>query len=132
MADLIVCPHCEKEVLIPEKNLKQFPCPECLQAIEPPPEPLTKKWVIFASLSGLLLVLICGVVPVVTGLILDKFDKDCQQLESAFQEEKSKLEREVSELRSHASEEMKKEEERKKAFAERKAKWTAPAAPEQK
>ena len=75
MADLIVCPHCEKEVLIPEKNLKQFPCPECLQAIEPPPEPLTKKWVVFASLSGFLLVLICGVIPFVTGLILDKMDK---------------------------------------------------------
>lgn len=132
MADLIVCPHCENEVLIPEKNLKQFPCPECLQAIEPPPEPLTKKWVIFASLSGLLLVLICGVIPVVTGLILDKMDQDCQQLESAFQQEKSKLEGEVSELRSHLSEEMTKEEERKKAFAERKAKWTASPAPEQK
>ena len=132
MADLIVCPHCEKEVLIPEKNLKQFPCPECLQAIEPPPEPLTKKWVVFAGLSGFLLILICIVIPVVTGLILDKMDKDCQQLESAFQSEKSKLEREVSELRSHVSEEMTKEEERKKAFAERKAKWTAPAAPEQK
>jgi hypothetical protein len=87
MADLIVCPHCEKEVLIPEKNLKQFPCPECLQAIEPPPEPLTKKWVIFASLSGVLLVLICIIVPVVTGLILDKMDQDCLQLESAFQQE---------------------------------------------
>lgn len=123
MADLIVCPHCGEEVLIPEKNLKQFPCPECLQAVEPPPEPLTKKWIVFSALSGVLLIVICGVVPFVTGAILDKIEADCQKLESAFNEEKSKLDREIQELSNQESQDLAKENERKKAFAARKAKW---------
>lgn len=132
MADVTVCPHCEKEVLIPEKNLKQFPCPECLQAVIPPPEPLTKRWIVFAALSGVIVVLICVVVPIVTGMILDKIDKDCQQLESAFQTEKSKSEQEISLLKSKTTFEINQENARKKAFAERKAKWTSGAPAEKK
>lgn len=123
MADIIICPHCEKEVLIPEKNLKQFPCPECLQAVNPPPEPLTKRWVIFASLSGVLVLIICVVVPLVTGLILDKIEEKHQNMEANFQSKKSAIEREISELRSQEAEENNKENARKKAFEEEKKTW---------
>ncbi|MBR2425792.1 MAG: hypothetical protein IKB16_03530 [Lentisphaeria bacterium] len=123
MADIIICPHCEKEVLIPEKNLKQFPCPECLQAVNPPPEPLTKRWVIFASLSGVLVLIIFVIVPIVTGLILDKIEAKHQNMEANFQSKKSAIEREISELRSREAEENNKENARKKAFEEEKKTW---------
>ena len=132
MADIIVCPHCEKEVLIPEKNLKQFPCPECLQAVVPPPEPLTKRWCVFAVLSGILLLLVCVVVPFVTSVILDKIEANGQKQTAAFQTEKSKVEQEISVLRQQNAQEVNNENARKKAFEERMAKWKAAPAADKK
>ena len=87
MAEKIICPNCEKEVEIPEENLKQFPCPECFQAVMPPPKPLTKQWIIVAAIAGVLL-LIAAAMPVVINMIQASVDKECQKIENDFNAKK--------------------------------------------
>ncbi len=122
MAEKIICPNCEKEVEIPEENLKQFPCPECFQAVMPPPKPLTKQWIIVAAIAGVLL-LIAAAMPVVINMIQASVDKECQKIENDFNAKKNAINQDINKYNQDVQKLEAEEAERQKQKAERDAQW---------